>query len=142
MEIKTKPTVDKQKLGFMQHKLDQARADAAAAMKDLRAQRQAVGAKPGEGRVGGWHESAILNAIATEGPEVLSSAANSYWDDMRRMYPEMCADDRIPGTNSLDGTKNKYGRTKERMRGGIWEHWDQELKAWVRGEITPRKGIV
>lgn len=141
MRITTKKGVDRQKAGAAQKSLDRARAFAAAEMKELRERRKAAGAKPGEGRVGGWHIDAVMNAVATEGPEVLSGAAKGYWDDMKRLYPEACADDNIPGTDSANGRKNRLGVVKERYRAGRWEHWDAKRREWVPGEITKRKGI-
>jgi hypothetical protein len=141
MRIAHKKTVDRQKLGAAQKRLDAARKFAAAEMRELRERRGAAGAKRGEGRVGGWHVEAVMNAVATEGPEVLSSAASGYWNDMRRLYPEMCADGAPPGTNSANGRANRYGKCRERMRNGRWEHWDASRREWVPGEITKRKGI-
>lgn len=141
MRITHKKTVNKQLVGKAQAKLDAARAYAAKEMADLRAQRKAIGAKPGEGRVGGWHRDAVMNAIQSEGPEVLSSAASGYWDDMKRLYPEMCADDRIPGTDSLNGRANRHGKTVEKFVNGKWYHWDKKRCEWVEGEIRKRKGI-
>ena len=131
MRITHKKTVDRQKLGAAQKSLDAARAVAAEEMKTLREQRRAVGAKPGEGRVGGWHIDAVMNAVATEGPEVLSGAAKGYWDDMRRLYPEMCADERVPGTDSINGHACKYGKVKERWIHGVWHKWDKKRREWV-----------
>jgi hypothetical protein len=141
MRITHKRTVDRELLGAAQKKLDAARATAAAEMKTLKEQRKAVGAKKGQGRVGGWHVDAVMNAIASEGPEVMTAAAKGYWDDMKRLYPEMCADEAVPGTDSLNGARNKYGRVKEKWIKGKWYHWDTERGDWVPGEITKRKGI-
>ena len=58
MRITHKKAIDKQKLGAAQRDLDCKRAFAAAEMKELRQRREAAGAKPGEGRVGGWHRGA------------------------------------------------------------------------------------
>lgn len=132
---------DKALLGKVQKRLDASRAMAAAEMKELRERRKAAGAKKGEGRVGGWHIDAVMNAIASEGPEVMTSAAKGYWDDMKRRYPEACADDNIPGTDSANGHRNRYGVVRERWRNGHWEHFDKKTGEWVAGEITKRKGI-
>lgn len=136
-----KRTVDKQAVGRAQARLDAARAFAAKEMKELRERRKAVGAKAREGRVGGWHRDAVMNAIESEGPEVMSSAAQGYWDDMKRLYPEMCADGCVPGTDSINGRGNRLGKVKEKFVGGHWYHWDKKLGGWVRGEATKRKGI-
>lgn len=141
MRITHKKTVDRQAVGAAQKRLDAAREFAAKEMKELRERREAVGAKPGEGRVGGWHRDAVFNAIAQEGPEVMTSAADGYWRDMKRLYPESCADGRVPGTDSLNGHGNRYGRVKERYRAGRWEHWDAARGDWIPGEISKRKGI-
>lgn len=141
MRIAHKRTVDRAAVGAAQRRLDAARAFAAAEMKDLRARREAAGAKPGEGRIGGWHMDAVMNAVASEGPEVLSSAAKGYWDDMRRLYPEMCADGRVPGTDSANGRGNRFGRVREKFMRGAWWHWDSARGCWAPGEATGRKGV-
>ena len=53
MRITHKKTIDRQATGAAQKRLDDARAFAAKEMQELRERRKAVGAKPGEGRVGG-----------------------------------------------------------------------------------------
>lgn len=141
MRITHKKTVDKQALGAAQADMDRKRAFAAAEMKELREQRKAAGAKPGEGRIGGWHRDAVLGAVETYGPEVLGSDAKGFWDDMKRLYPESCADDRIPGTDSINGRGNRYGKVKEKYCRGKWWHWDVKTGEWVEGQITPKKGI-
>ena len=123
MRIKHKPTVDRQATGAAQKRLDRAREFAAKEMQDLRERRKAVGAKPGEGRVGGWHRDAVMNAVEQYGPEVLSESANGFWDDMKRLYPESCADDRVPGTDSLNGHGCKFGRVSRRYVRGQWWVW-------------------
>ena len=141
MRITHKKTVDRQAVGAAQAEMDRARAFAAAEMKDLRARREASGAKKGEGRVGGWHRAAVMNAVETEGPEVLSSAAKGYWDDMKRLYPEMCADGGAPGTDSPNGRKCRVGKVAEKYIGGKWYHWSPSDQTWVEGELTTRKGF-
>lgn len=131
MRITHKKTVDRQATGAAQASMDRKRAFVAKEMQELRARRKAAGAKPGEGRVGGWHRDAVMNAIATEGPEVMTDAAKGYWDDMKRLYPEACADDRIPGTDSLNGHGNRYGRVSKRYVGGKWYVWNAQANAWI-----------
>ena len=123
MKIKIKKGVDRQAVGAAQKRLDRAREFAAKEMQELRERRKAVGAKPGEGRVGGWHRDAVLNAVEQYGPEVLSGAAQPFWDDMKRLYPESCADDRVPGTDSLNGHGCKFGRVSRRYVKGVWWVW-------------------
>ena len=67
--------------GARQRKMERAKAATAAAMKDLAAKRKAAGAKSGEGRIGGVHIDAVMEAINQEGPEVMSQAASGWWDD-------------------------------------------------------------
>ena len=55
---------------------------------------------------------AIKHAQNTEGPEVMSEAAKGYWDDQRRLYPE------ISGHQDLcvpTGMRNRFGRVKVRI---------------------------
>ena len=49
--------------GARQRKMERAKAATAAAMKDLAAKRKAAGAKSGEGRVGGVHIDAVMEAM-------------------------------------------------------------------------------
>jgi len=141
MRITSTKGVDRQFVWKAQKRMDAARAMAAAEMKELRQRREAVGAKKGEGRVGGWHREAVMNAIASEGPEVLGSDAKGYWDDMKRLYPEMSADGAIPGTDSVNGHVGRMGKVKEKYFRGKWWYWDKRIGDWVEGEITKRKGI-
>ena len=123
MRIKVKKGTDRAAVGAAQKRLDRAREFAAKEMQELRERRKAVGAKPGEGRVGGWHRDAVLNAVEQYGPEVLSGAAQPFWDDMKRLYPESCADDRVPGTDSINGHGCKFGRVSRRYVKGVWWVW-------------------
>ena len=125
MRIKVKKGVDRVAVGAAQAELDAKRAFAAKEMQELRERRKAVGAKPGEGRVGGWHRDAVLNAVEQYGPEVLSGAAQPFWDDMKRLYPESCADDRVPGTDSLNGHGCRFGRVSRRYVRGQWWVWEK-----------------
>jgi len=129
MRITHKNTIDRQATGAAQKRLDTARAFAAKEMQELRERRKAVGAKPGEGRVGGWHRDAVFNAVEQYGPEVLSGDAQGFWDDMKRLYPESCADDRVPGTDSMNGHGCKFGRVSKKFVGGRWYKW--EKGRWV-----------
>jgi hypothetical protein len=44
--------------------------------------------KGGEGfNVRNVSMDAVMNAVNTEGPEVMSAAGKGYWDDMARKYP-------------------------------------------------------
>lgn len=74
-------------------------------------------AKPGGPLRMSISPEAVANAIATEGPEVMSEAGKGYWDDMRKMYPHL---DMQPDTGGADSPKTRYGKATLRMRGGIW----------------------
>lgn len=128
--------------GARQRKMERAKAATAAAMKDLAAKRSAAGAKSGEGRVGGVHIDAVMEAINQEGPEVMSQAASGWWEDQKRLNPWMCADGVVPDGNSPNGRYGRHGKVRERyVAGRGWEHWDPSVRDWVPGEIGKRKGI-
>ena len=145
MRITHKKTIDRQATGAAQKRLDDARAFAAKEMQELRERRKAVGAKPGEGRVGGWHRDAVFNAVEQYGPEVLSGDAQGFWDDMKRLYPESCADDRVSGTDSINGHGCKFGRVSKKFVGGrgyVWKggKWVAEGKNVSRRDAEAQRG--
>lgn len=131
MIIKEKKGIDRELTGAAQAALDRKREFAAKEMAELRERRKVAGAKPGEGRVGGWHRDAVMGAIETYGPDVMGKDAQGFWDDMKRLYPESCADDRVPGTDSANGHGCKYGRVSKRWRYGKWWRWDKKKADWV-----------
>tara|TARA_R110000824_G_scaffold107488_1_gene253794 strand:- start:3571 stop:3957 length:387 start_codon:yes stop_codon:yes gene_type:complete len=57
---------------------------------------------------------ALDNAINSEGPEVMTAAADGYWADQRRLYPELGG-----GGDVLTpaGMVNRHGRVKTRI---VW----------------------
>lgn len=141
MRITSKAGVDKAKIGAEQASMDAKRAFVAKEMKELRAQRKAAGAKAGEGRIGGWHRDAVYAAVAKYGPEIMTPAGQEFWDDQKRAYPEACADDHIPGTDSINGHVTRGMKIKEKYMHGKWWHWDPKVNGWVEGEVMKRKGI-
>lgn len=60
---------------------------------------------------------AVANAVASEGPEVMTEAGKGYWDDMRRMYPHL---DMQPDASRTLAGRTRFGKPTLRMRGGIW----------------------
>lgn len=68
------------------------------------------------------HMDAVMNAVNTEGREVMGKDADGYWRDQARMYPWI--DQAGIGSRS-DGIRparsNRYGRIKERISfaGGV-----------------------
>ena len=53
---------------------------------------------------------AVMRAVVTEGPEVMTRAADGYWADMRRRHPWIRGD----GERQAGGGRNRLGRWKER----------------------------
>lgn len=141
MRIVSKPGIDRARIGAEQAQMDAKRSYVAKEMKTLREQRKAVGAKKGQGRTGGWHRDAVYAAVAKYGPEIMTAAGQEFWDDQKRAYPEACADDAIPGIDSINGRKTRGMKVKEKFVGGTWYHWDDALNGWAPGEVTGRKGV-
>lgn len=89
-----------------------------------------------EGLTGCISREALMNAVRSEGVQVLSTAAKGYWDDMKRRYPHLNLSGRpAPTGNNLNGTRNRLGRVAWRMRmvGGrpVKERFDKALRDWV-----------
>jgi len=66
----------------------------------------------------------LLTAREHEGPEVLTEAADGYWEDMKRLYPE-CAVKYVPRRlmvgavrTSGPGMRNRFGRVSWRRSFG------------------------
>ena len=63
--------------------------------------------------------AALMNAVAAEGPEVLSSAADGYWRDMGKRYPWL-ANGKDSGRTGLKATSIfRDGKWWKRV-GGKW----------------------
>lgn len=70
-----------------------------------------------EGLTGCVSREALMNAVKSEGIQVLSPAAKGYWDDMKRRYPHLNLSGRpAPDGCNLAGTVNRFGRVKRRTR--------------------------
>jgi len=54
---------------------------------------------------------AVMNAVNTEGPEVMEADGNGYWEDMKRMYPWT---NTMPDKCVPRGMKCRRGRVKEK----------------------------
>jgi len=62
-------------------------------------------------------QRAVLNAVSTEGKEVLGAAGKGYWEDMQRRYPHMRIDGRpIPSGRSLNERRCRLGKVTHRWR--------------------------
>lgn len=60
------------------------------------------------------HVDAVMNAVDSEGPEVLSRAADGYWRDQERLYPWISTRPAGP-VQSANGMRNRFGRVKLKM---------------------------
>ena len=140
MTIKSRPTVDSGYLARCARMESEKKLEIAQSKKlyDLRRQ---LGSKRGEGRVGAKSRLAVLNAIKTEGKEVMTEAGNGFWEDMQRRYHWQAEDGNWNDGNSANGRRNHLGKVTERFFRGKWWHWDQKAGGWVEGAITKRKGI-
>lgn len=71
---------------------------------------------------------AVMNAVDTEGPEVLSEAGRGYWADMRRRHPWIDRDGGVY-TPVLPSVRSRFGRVTERVVYGK----DGDKRTLVRG---------
>jgi hypothetical protein len=58
---------------------------------------------------------AVFNAVQSEGREVLTQSAKSYWEDQKRLYPWI---DTMPNRGSSNGMRNRFGRVTWRKTYG------------------------
>ena len=73
-------------------------------------------------------EAAVMNAVRTEGREIMTREGRGYWNDMKRLYPHLRGG-RTFSTQSPNGRSNRFGKVTLRKRGANWERWNT-----VRGE--------
>lgn len=140
MRIKSKPTYDA-KYAAACKRMEAEKQMEIRESKKLYDLRRQLGSKKHEGRVGAKSRLAVMNAVATEGKEVLTDAGEGFWRDMQRRYHWHAEDGNWEDGNSANGRKNHIGKVSERYRNGRWEHWDAKKRDWVPGEITKRKGF-
>ena len=140
MRIKSKPTYDA-KYAAACKRMEAEKQMEIRESKKLYEMRRQLGSKKHEGRVGAKSRLAVMNAVATEGKEVLTDAGEGFWRDMQRRYHWQAEDGNWEDGNSANGRKNHIGKVSERYRNGRWEHWDAKKHDWVPGEITKRKGF-
>jgi hypothetical protein len=60
------------------------------------------------------HIDAVMNAVDSEGPAVLSRDADSYWRDQERLYPWISTRPAGP-VQSANGMRNRFGKVKEKL---------------------------
>ncbi len=68
---------------------------------------------------------AVMNAVRTEGREILTEQGADYWRDQERKYPHLRGARTDTGDNAA-GTRNRFGRVSFRVR------YDAERGALVR----------
>lgn len=141
MQIKSKPTVSKRYLAECA-RMEREKNLEIAQSKKLYAMRRQMGAKKGEGRVGAKSRYAVLNAIATEGKEVMTEAGQGFWDDMQRRYKWQAEDGNWNDGNSANGHVTRLGKVSEKFMRGKWYHWDAAVGGWVEGALTKKKGFL
>lgn len=141
MKINIQPAVDADAMAAGQAALDRAKRETFDAMRELREQRKAVGARRRQGRTGAIHYDALANAIEERGNDVLTKAGDDYWNWEKRRNPWMCEDGQAPGTDSANGRGNRFGRVREKFTRGRWWHWDAALGGWAPGEATKGRGF-
>ena len=129
MVIKSKATVNERYLAACR------RAEAEKALeiresKKLIDLRRQVGSKKHEGRVGAKSRWAVMNAVRTEGKEVLSEAGECFWRDMQRRYKWQAPDGEWEDGFSANGRKCRLGVVKERWIHGVWHVWDRKTRTW------------
>ena len=105
MRIKSKPTFDA-KYAAACRRMEAEKQLEIRESKKLYELRRAVGAKRGEGRVGAKSRAAVMNAVATEGKEVLTDAGEGFWQDMQRRYHWQAEDGNWNDGNSANGHRN------------------------------------
>jgi hypothetical protein len=60
------------------------------------------------------HVDAVMNAVDSEGPAVLTRDAESYWRDQERLYPWISTRPAGP-VASANGMRNRFGKVKEKL---------------------------
>ena len=102
--------------------------------KKLYELRRQLGSKKHEGRVGAKSRLAVMNAVATEGKEVLTDAGEGFWRDMQRRYHWQAEDGNWEDGSSANGRRNHFGVVKAKYMRGRWHRWDKKLGEWVPEE--------
>ena len=132
MRIKSRPTVDDAYLAKCA-RMEREKNLEMTQSKRLYEMRRQLGSKRGEGRVGAKSRLAVLNAIRTEGKEVMTEAGNGFWDDMQRRYHWQSEDGTWNDGNSANGHRNHIGKVSRRYIHGAWWHWDPVSGDWAPG---------
>lgn len=105
-------------------RMERVKARAMRACAEERQRRDALGRNAKFRKRGSVHYEALAEAVAQEGPEVLSAAADGYWKDMERANPWMMIDGKPEDGNSLNGHRGRHGKVAKRyIPGKGWHEW-------------------
>lgn len=120
--------------------MNQARMDKILEKDRSHAQRSRHSRK--EGLAYSVDKRALLNAVRSEGAEILTEQGASYWKDQERKYPHLNISGRgSDNGQSPDGTRNRFGRVSWRSRfvDGQLVRERNENGKWVPMERGPGK---
>lgn len=124
-------------------RMERAKERAMKACREERQRRDALGRNGKFRKRGSIHYEALAEAVAQEGPEVLSAAADGYWKDMERANPWMMIDGTPEDGNSLNGHKGCHGKVAKRyVHGKGWMEWKDGgwRRVEDRGKTLRREG--
>ena len=110
--------------GERKAQMERAKGRAMRACAEERRRRDALGRNGKFRKRGSVHFEALAEAVRTEGPEVLSAAAEGYWRDMERANPWMMIDGKAEDGNSANGHRCRQGKVAKRyIPGKGWHEW-------------------
>lgn len=104
-------------------RMERVKGAAMRACADERRRRDALGRNARFRKRGSVHYEALAEAVAQEGPEVLSAGAEGYWRDMERANPWMMIDGKPEDGNSINGHRGRHGKVSMRYVRGRWHRW-------------------
>jgi hypothetical protein len=134
MRIKSKPTAPSKAYERECARMEREKTLEIKAAKALMRERRELGlAGKHEGRVGARSRHAVLNAMRTEGKEIMTPEGEDYWRFLRRKYPWQNPDGVPESTDSVNGHRNRFGKVARRyVPGKGWMRW--ERGTWRREE--------
>ena len=125
MRIKSRPTAPSKAYERECARMEREMSMEIAASKALMRKRRELGiAGKREGRVGARSRHAVLNAMRTEGKEIMTPEGEDYWHFLRRKYPWQNPDGVPESTDSANGHRNRFGKVARRfLPGKGWYVW-------------------
>ena len=125
MRIKSKPTAPSKAYERECARMEREKTLEIKAAKALMRERRELGlAGKHEGRVGARSRHAVLNAMRTEGKEIMTPEGEDYWRFLRRKYPWQNPDGVPESTDSANGHRNRFGKVARRyIAGKGWFVW-------------------